>query len=78
MYATLTANLMSRFGPVTSRPVRTYLADEMDAYRRVVYVGSTYGEPLPNAFLDDVDQLRDDAERLAARVARLAARGLAA
>lgn len=54
MYTTLTANLMSRFGPVTSRPVRTYLADEMDAYRRVVYVGSTYGEPLPNAFLDDV------------------------
>ena len=31
-----------------------------------------------DAFLDDVDQLRDDAERQAARVTRLAARGLAA
>ena len=31
-----------------------------------------------HAFLDDVDQLRDDAERLSARVSRLAARGIAA
>jgi uncharacterized protein YdaL len=53
-YATLTANLVSRFGTVTSRPVSQYSAGQLNSFQRVVYVGSTYDEPLSTAFLDDV------------------------
>ena len=31
-----------------------YKAGDLDAYTAVVYLGSTYDEPLPAAFLDDV------------------------
>jgi uncharacterized protein YdaL len=49
-----TGNLASHFGAWTARPVARYTAGEAAAYRVVVYIGSTYDEPLPAAFLDDV------------------------
>jgi uncharacterized protein YdaL len=54
VYATQVANLASRFGGWTAKPVSGYTAGELAAYTAVVYVGSTYDEPLPGAFLDDV------------------------
>jgi uncharacterized protein YdaL len=53
-YAIATANLMSHFGSWTAQPVADYAAGELEAFDAVVYVGSTYDEPLPLAFLDDV------------------------
>ncbi|HWH01089.1 MAG TPA: polysaccharide deacetylase family protein [Pilimelia sp.] len=53
-YAMQTANLSSRFGRWTARPVGTYTAGELAGYSAVIYIGSTYDEPLPAAFLADV------------------------
>lgn len=53
-YATLTANLASHFGSWTAHPVGSYTQGELEGYSGVVYVGSTYDEPVPVAFLDDV------------------------
>lgn len=53
-YAMLTANLTSQFGTWTAKPVSQYTAGMMSAYTGVVYIGSTYDEPIPTAFLDDV------------------------
>ncbi len=54
VYATQTANLASHFGSWTAAPVAGYRAGDLNAYTAVVYVGSTYDEPLPAAFLTDV------------------------
>ena len=54
VYATQTANLASHFGSWTAEPVAGYQAGEINSYTAVIYVGSTYDEPLPTAFLDDV------------------------
>jgi uncharacterized protein YdaL len=53
-YAVETANLVSHGTPYDMKPVANYTAGMMSAYSSVVYVGSTYDEPLPVAFLDDV------------------------
>ncbi|GGK39778.1 hypothetical protein GCM10010124_35480 [Pilimelia terevasa] len=53
-YATQTANLASHFGSWAASPVAHYKAGDLNAYTAVIYVGSTYDEPLPTAFLDDV------------------------
>jgi uncharacterized protein YdaL len=53
-YAMQTANLVSHFGSWQAHPVATYTAGEMAAYAAVVYVGSTYDEQVPTAFLTDV------------------------
>ena len=53
-YGIATANLVSHFGAWTAHPVGTYTAGEVNGYSAVVYIGSTYDEPLPTAFLDDV------------------------
>jgi uncharacterized protein YdaL len=58
LYAIGAANLVSHFGPWEARPAATYVAGEAQAHRALVYIGSTYDEPLPAAFLDDV--LRTD------------------
>lgn len=52
-YATLTANLVGHFGKATTKPVSTYVAGEIDKYTATIYIGSTYDEPLPAAFLAD-------------------------
>ncbi|MFI5932370.1 DUF2334 domain-containing protein [Actinoplanes sp. NPDC051494] len=54
VYATQTANLASHFGSWTAAPVTAYKAGDLNTFTAVVYVGSTYDEPLPAAFLDDV------------------------
>ncbi|WP_369054481.1 DUF2334 domain-containing protein [Kineococcus terrestris] len=54
LYAQQTANLASRFGSWTAMPVVSYTAGTLSGYTAVVYVGSTYDEPLPAAFLADV------------------------
>ena len=54
VYATQTANLSSHFGAWTAAPVANYKAGDLNAYTAVIYLGSTYDEPLPTAFLDDV------------------------
>ena len=54
MYAEQTANLVSHFGTWKAIPAINYVSGQMSAYAAVIYVGSTYGEPLPTAFLADV------------------------
>ncbi|MGI5177114.1 DUF2334 domain-containing protein [Dactylosporangium sp. CA-152071] len=54
LYATAAANLSSHFGDWTAQPVTSYAAGELEQFQAVVYLGSTYDEPLPLAFLDDV------------------------
>ena len=54
VYGIATVNLASHFGAWTAHPVGNYTAGELAGYTSVVYVGSTYDEPLPVAFLDDV------------------------
>ncbi|MDI6103121.1 polysaccharide deacetylase family protein [Actinoplanes sp. NEAU-A12] len=54
VYATQTANLSSHFGSWTAAPVAGYKAGDLKNYTAVIYLGSTYDEPLPAAFLTDV------------------------
>ncbi|MBM2614840.1 polysaccharide deacetylase family protein [Actinoplanes sp. LDG1-06] len=54
VYATQTANLSSHFGSWTAAPVGAYKTGDLNAYTAVIYVGSTYDEPIPAAFLTDV------------------------
>nr|BFE62143.1 polysaccharide deacetylase family protein [Dactylosporangium thailandense] len=53
-YGMMATNLVSHFGAWTAHPVGTYTKGELEKYSAVVYVGSTYDEPIPTAFLDDV------------------------
>lgn len=54
LYGTMAANLSGHFGTYTPRKATEYTAGEMSNYSAVIYIGSTWDEPLPNAFLDDV------------------------
>jgi uncharacterized protein YdaL len=54
LYAQQTANLAGHFGASKTLPVVQYTANLMANYSSVIYVGSTYDEPLPAAFLADV------------------------
>ncbi|GAA3149610.1 polysaccharide deacetylase family protein [Planomonospora alba] len=54
LYGAQAANLTGHFGSYTALPVGEYTAGRMDGFTAVVYVGSTYDEPLPEAFLADV------------------------
>jgi uncharacterized protein YdaL len=54
LYGTMAANLVSHFGPWKAQPVSQYTAGQMNAFSAVIYIGSTFDEPLPVAFLDDV------------------------
>jgi uncharacterized protein YdaL len=54
VYATQTANLASHFGTWTAAPVAGYQAGDLNLYTAIIYVGSTYDEALPTAFLDDI------------------------
>ncbi|NMO56010.1 DUF2334 domain-containing protein [Actinoplanes sp. TBRC 11911] len=53
-YALVTAQLTSHFGDWTAQPAGDYTAGELAGFDALVYIGSTYDEPLPLAFLDDV------------------------
>jgi uncharacterized protein YdaL len=54
LYATAAGILVSHFGPWHAKPVSQYAAGELQDARALVYIGSSYGQPLPPAFLDDV------------------------
>jgi uncharacterized protein YdaL len=54
VYGTQVANLTSHFGSWAAEPVGRYTAGQLAGYTAVIYLGSTYDEPLPTAFLDDV------------------------
>jgi uncharacterized protein YdaL len=54
LYAMGAGNLASHFGTWTAAPVGQYAAGDLLRYSAAVYVGSTFDEPLPTAFLDDV------------------------
>ena len=54
LYAIAAANLASRFGPRTAKPVADYAPGDLARHRAAIYIGSTYDEPLPALFLDDV------------------------
>lgn len=50
----MAANLVGHFGTWTAKPVTSYIAGEMKAYTAVVYIGSSWDEPIPVSFLDEV------------------------
>lgn len=54
LYGMYAANLASHFGTWRAEPVARYTAGMVDAHTATIYLGSTYDEPLPAAFLDDV------------------------
>src|SRR5215831_17175683 len=54
LYAIMSANLASHFGSWTAMPVASYQTGQLKQCTAAIYVGSTYDEPLPTAFLDDV------------------------
>lgn len=54
LYAAMTANLVSHFGSWTAEPAATYDRGKIDDYSALVYVGSTYGEQLPETLLEDI------------------------
>lgn len=54
LYAVAAGHLASRFGPWEARPARAYHPGDHLAFEAVLYLGSTYDEPLPDALLDDV------------------------
>jgi uncharacterized protein YdaL len=54
LYATGVAALVSHFGAWSAAPAIGYRAGDINAFRAVIYIGSSYDEPLPQALLDDV------------------------
>lgn len=52
--AIFAANFVSQFARPVRRPVSTYRRGEMAHYAAVIYVGTSYSQPLPRAFLSDV------------------------
>jgi uncharacterized protein YdaL len=53
LYAMAAGNLASHFGKVTAEPVVDYVAGQVSSYTSTIYIGSTYNEPIPAAFLND-------------------------
>jgi len=74
LYATEAANLASHAGAWTARPVTSYTAGEIDRHSLTIYIGSTYDEPLPAAFLADVAAGRSPVLWLGDNIWQLAAR----
>jgi len=54
LYAAGAAALASHFGAWTALPVSRYARGTLRAYDAAIYVGSTFDQPLPAAFMDDV------------------------
>jgi uncharacterized protein YdaL len=55
LYAIMTANLVSYFGTWTALPVSSYtVPGRINTFSAVIYIGSSYGEPIPKVFLADV------------------------
>jgi uncharacterized protein YdaL len=54
VYAIQVGHLASHFGSWSAKPVSSYAPGDLDGRDLVVYVGSTWNEPLPRAFMDDL------------------------
>ena len=54
LYAMGAGNLATHFGTVTAEPVVDYVQGQVNDYTATIYLGSTYNEPLPSSFLNDV------------------------
>jgi uncharacterized protein YdaL len=54
LYAMAGGNLASHFGQVTAEPVVDYASGQVNNFTSTIYIGSTYNEPIPAAFLNDV------------------------
>ncbi|GGJ83135.1 hypothetical protein GCM10010123_10960 [Pilimelia anulata] len=53
-YGIQAANLVSHFGPWAAKPAASYRAGELARSAALVYIGSTYDEPLPAQLLADI------------------------
>lgn len=53
-YAVMAGNLVTHGSKYTMHAALNYVAGELNKYTGLIYIGSTYGEPLPTAMLDDV------------------------
>jgi uncharacterized protein YdaL len=80
-YVTDLTKMTGHLGDFVAHPVTGYQAGELNRYRAVIYLGSTYDEPVPAAFLDDVLKTRkqvlwanDNIWRLTARAGDFAKR----
>jgi uncharacterized protein YdaL len=54
LYAIGGGNLATHFGRVTAEPVVDYVSGQVNSYTATIYIGSTYNEPIPQTFLNDV------------------------
>ncbi len=54
LYAVGMGTLASHFGTWSAEPIEQYVAGDMNSYTAVIYVGSTFDQPIPAAFLTDV------------------------
>jgi uncharacterized protein YdaL len=54
LYAVSTGNLASHFGSWTAVAARSYSCGQISTYSAVIYLGSSFDEPLPSCLLDDV------------------------
>jgi uncharacterized protein YdaL len=53
-YGVMAGNLVTHGSKYALHPAVNYVAGELGSYTGLIYIGSTYGEPLPTALLDDV------------------------
>jgi hypothetical protein len=74
-YATLMANLSSHFGPVKVAEAGSYRPGEMLPYDLLIYVGSGYGETLPESLLKDVNSGKRPVLWLKQNIDQLASEG---
>jgi uncharacterized protein YdaL len=54
LYAAGVGTLASHFGTWHALPVAHYASGDLRAYSTLIYIGSSSGQPLPAAFLEDV------------------------
>ena len=53
-YGVMAGNLVSHGSKYTLHAAVNYVSGELNGYTGLIYIGSTYDEPLPTALLDDV------------------------
>jgi uncharacterized protein YdaL len=54
LYGIGAANLVSHFGSWTAKSAVSYTCGQLASFSALIYLGSTYDEPLPTCLLDDV------------------------
>jgi uncharacterized protein YdaL len=81
LYATMAVNLAGHFGRAEAKPANRYEPRELEEFTAMIYLGTTYGAPLPTTLLDDVRRTRrpviwvgDNILQLAQRTGSFAAR----